>query len=208
MPHQNPFQHTASAFQAVTGISINPEHIELLLRLHRVSSFWGRANKTAADTPTPPKPHAGLKLMGTAFEIIAAGEELPTSDMAALCAGTGLSPVDFKPENVETGTIEEPLHLPPIKSGEHSYISSDFKPDPYYPWQIVVICREKNMANSYAVNYSVRPTMDEFAEHYAKYENRTHWVHVNDFTSREKKVVSEIFWKELAQYRNTPTAGP
>lgn len=214
MPQQNPFQHTASTFQAVTGISIEPGHIELILRLHRVSSFWGRTNKVAADItpaanmPPPAKPDAVLKLTGTAFEFMAAGEELPTSAVAALCASTGLSPVDFKPKKVETGTIEEPLHLPPIKSGEHSYISSSFSSDPYYPWQIVVICRDKDPANSYAVNYSTRPTMEEFAEHYAKYENRTHWVHVNDFTSREKKVVSETFWAELKAFRDAPKAGP
>lgn len=205
MPHQNPFQHTASAFQAVTGISINPEHIELLLRLHRVSSFWGRTNKTAADgapvavAPRAPASSVTIEAPVTNFDWAAVSTQ-PTSSQHADAQVVSVEPV--------TGTIEAPLHRPPVKAGERFYITSDFAKDPYYPWQIIVICRLKNPANSYAVNFSGRPTMEEFAEHYAKFEGQTHWVHVNDFTGREKKVVSETFWKELREHRKNPKAGP
>ena len=210
MPQQNPFQHTASTFQAVTGISIEPEHIELLLRLHRVSNFWGRTSKQAADgTPAAAAPHAPaspVTIESPFIPVTAGASAFPTPPGSSQRSDE--QTVSVEPVKTETGTIEAPLHRPPVKAGERFYITSDFAKDPYYPWQIIVICRLKNSANSYAVNFSGRPTMEEFAEHYAKFEGQTHWVHVNDFTGREKKVVSETFWKELREYRKNPKTGP
>lgn len=210
MSHQNPFQHTASTFQAVTGISIEPGHIELILRLHRVSSFWGRTIRASVDgapvAVAPRAPASSVTIEAPVINITSGSSATLTPLDSSQRSDQQI--VSVEPVKTEAGTIEAPLNRPPVKSDAHSYISSDFTPDPYYPWQIVVICREKNPANSYAVNYSTRPTVEEFSEHYAKFESRSHWVHVNDFTSREKKVVSEIFWKELAQHRNAPKAGP
>lgn len=207
MPHQNPFQHTANAFHAVTGLTINPEHIDLLLRLHRVSNYWGRANKEAnTDALTTEKPPVTL---GSPSVTLHTSGDLTVNAPAIVNPLKGGQVFRAKLERMEpVGTIEAPLHRPPAKAGERFYITSDFARDPYYPWQIVVICRLKDGSNSYAVNFSGRPTMEEFEEHYVKFDNRTHWVHVNDYTSREKKVVTEEFSKELSQYRNSPKAGP
>lgn len=65
---------------------------------------------------------------------------------------------------------------PPIRTATRDHIQG-------YDWQIVVLDRWKDTSNSYAVHFAEMPTQREFDEHFAKYHQRTHYVHVNEWVN-------------------------
>lgn len=50
-----------------------------------------------------------------------------------------------------------------------------------YDWQIVVLSREKDPSDSYVVHFAYQPTQEQFEEHFTKFVDRTHYVHVNEW---------------------------
>lgn len=77
---------------------------------------------------------------------------------------------------LEAKKSKERYTPPPITSGERAHI-------PGYDWQICVLSRQNDMEDSYIVHYAYMPTQKEFDEHYAKYQQRTHYVHVNEWVN-------------------------
>ena len=63
---------------------------------------------------------------------------------------------------------------PPITNDNRDHI-------PGYDWQIVVLRRDKSWDGSYVIHSAVMPTQREFAEHFAHFRARTHYVHVNEW---------------------------
>ena len=58
-----------------------------------------------------------------------------------------------------------------------------------YDWQIVVLSREKDASDSYAVHFAHQPTQEQFEEHFVKFVARTHYVHVNEWHRHEREWV-------------------
>lgn len=67
---------------------------------------------------------------------------------------------------------------PPIRTNDREHIQG-------YDWQLVVLCREKNPENSYIMHYAEKPKQAEFNEHYALYDAKTHYVHLNEWKGRD-----------------------
>lgn len=65
---------------------------------------------------------------------------------------------------------------PPIKCSSRDHILG-------YDWQICVLSRAKNMEDSYAVHFAEMPTQVQFNEHFVKFHERTHYVHVNEWVN-------------------------
>ena len=65
---------------------------------------------------------------------------------------------------------------PPIKSESRLHI-------PGYDWQIVVLHRLKDPAKTYIMHYAEMPTQAEFAEHFALFHARAHYVHCNEWVN-------------------------
>ena len=65
---------------------------------------------------------------------------------------------------------------PPIKSSSREHIQG-------YDWQICVLSREKNPDDTYVIHYAEMPTQGQLDEHFVKYHERTHYVHVNEWVN-------------------------
>lgn len=63
---------------------------------------------------------------------------------------------------------------PPIRNQSRDHIQG-------YDWQICVLSREKNPDDTYVIHYAEMPTQGELDEHFVKYHERTHYVHVNEW---------------------------
>lgn len=59
-----------------------------------------------------------------------------------------------------------------------------------YDWQIVVLSREKDSSDSYVVHFPHEPNQLQFEEHFIKFIDRTHYVHVNEWAKGPKEWVS------------------
>ncbi|AXF51473.1 hypothetical protein PQA73_gp45 [Erwinia phage Pavtok] len=75
---------------------------------------------------------------------------------------------------------------PPIRTRERAHI-------PGYDWQILVLDRDRNPENSYIMHYALKPKQAEFNEHYAHFDARTHYVHLNEKRGREWVSITDNF---------------
>lgn len=65
---------------------------------------------------------------------------------------------------------------PPITTDNRDHI-------PGYDWQIVVLSRVKDRSDSYVIHYAEMPTQAEFDAQYIKFQQQTHYVHVNEWVN-------------------------
>lgn len=89
---------------------------------------------------------------------------------------------------------DKPRYLPPpITNSERDHI-------PGYDWQICVLSRVKNTDDSYIVHYALQPTQAQLNEHFIKFHERTHYVHVNEWRN--------LGWDGITERydRSVPTA--
>lgn len=52
---------------------------------------------------------------------------------------------------------------------------------PGYDWQIIVLHREKDPDQTYFMHFAQMPTQAQLNEHFVKFHDRTHYVHVNEY---------------------------
>lgn len=69
-----------------------------------------------------------------------------------------------------------------------------------YDWQIVVLSRDKDADNSYVVHFAFMPTQAQFDEHFVKFHDRTHYVHVNEWVHGNWEGITDRY------DRSAPTA--
>lgn len=75
---------------------------------------------------------------------------------------------------------------PPIQNHDRDHILG-------YDWQIVVLSREKDERDSYMVHYAEMPTQAQFIEHFVKFHERTHYVHVNEWVNYGWEGITERY---------------
>ena len=75
---------------------------------------------------------------------------------------------------------------PPIHNHDRDHILG-------YDWQIVVLSREKNEHDSYIVHYAEMPTQAQLDEHFVKFHERTHYVHVNEWMNYGWEGITERY---------------
>lgn len=75
---------------------------------------------------------------------------------------------------------------PPIHNHDRDHILG-------YDWQIVVLSREKNEQDSYMVHYAEMPTQAQLSEHFVKFHERTHYVHVNEWVNYGWEGITERY---------------
>lgn len=67
---------------------------------------------------------------------------------------------------------------PPIQNRDRRHI-------PGYDWQICVLARDKDPAQTYMMHYAYMPTQRQLDEHFSKFHDRTHYVHVNEWVNEK-----------------------
>lgn len=80
-----------------------------------------------------------------------------------------------------------------FRAGADSFESNDFAHVDGYDWQIVAIDRWKNSFNSWAVHFSRMPTKEEFEKQFKHFEDRTHYVHVNEWRGGKWVSITEEY---------------
>lgn len=91
-------------------------------------------------------------------------------------------PAQQKATGIDAASSDEPYVAQPITTSERDHIQG-------YDWQIVVLSREKDPRDSYVVHFAYQPTQEQFEEHFAKFVDRTHYVHVNEWHRHEREWV-------------------
>lgn len=213
-------KRTVAMFNMLTGHSLNEREgsafiqiFDLTEEFYKPESSCSSCSSTCSsvntfNTLSLIEPLPGLRDQPAAEELQAL--DLPTVTGKQLTAtGTRLASLDPKVLE-EIAAAESAGHDKPVagavelESGQRI----EEKPKRYMPppirntnrdhiqgfdWQIVVLSRQKERADTYIVHFAHMPTQAEFAEHFALYHARTHYVHCNEWVNYKWEGITSRF---------------
>ncbi len=216
---QTALKKTVVMFKTLTGKEITEEEGSIFINLLDMTEGYLTPrilNVTAADkwpaetladlTKTDPlrtslrwpnMVHQHLVNYGVAGMVVSVGEDgnISAAPVAAeqiysvkesepsgsSCNAVGAENGQHKATGIDAAR-DEPYVAQPITTSERDHIQG-------YDWQIVVLSREKDPRDSYVVHFAHHPTQEQFEEHFAKFVDRTHYVHVNEWHRHEREWV-------------------
>lgn len=172
---QTALKKTVVMFKTLTGKEITEEEGSIFINLLDMTEGYLTPrilNVTAADQ----WPAEDLA------ELIKAGQVLGKATDSC-CNVAGAEPGQNKSAQAGLDGFADDVYIAqPIITSKRDHI-------PGYDWQIVVLSREKDASDSYAVHFAYQPTQEQFEEHFAKFVARTHYVHVNEWHRGEREWV-------------------
>lgn len=150
-----------------------------------IPAFIGREVEKAV-APAPEQPQSAVAVLeeamsrDTVFELVEATKDSAPAEEPAPIAPEPKTPrFTFEP-------AKEKYAPPPIRTQERQHI-------PGYDWQILVLDRNRNPDDSYIMHYAEKPKQAQFDEHYALFDARTHYVHLNEKRGRDWVAITDNY---------------
>lgn len=178
---QTALKKTVFMFKTLTGKDLTEEEGSIFINLLDMSEGYQSLITTGTAGMVVSVGEAGdISATPVAAEQVYSVKEGDSS--ASNCNAVGAEPSQQKATGIDAAW-DEPYVAQPITTSKRDHIQG-------YDWQIVVLSREKDASDSYAVHFANLPTTEQFQEHFAKFIARTHYVHVNEWHRHEREWVS------------------
>ena len=172
---QTALKKTIVMFKTITGKDLTEREASLFINLLDLTEGYltpyAVSVKGTAQTP---------EALGIAMKELAQAGQVLGKATDSCCNVAGADPGQNK--SVLDGFADDVYIAQPIITSKRDHI-------PGYDWQIVVLSREKDASDSYAVHFAYQPTQEQFEEHFAKFVARTHYVHVNEWHRGDREWV-------------------
>ena len=167
---QTALKKTVVMFKTLTGKEITEEEGSIFINLLDMTE--GYLNPYAVSVTGTAQ---SLEALGIAMKELAQAGQVLGKATDSSCNVASAEPGQNKSAQAGLDGFADDVYIAqPITTSKRDHIQG-------YDWQIVVLSREKDASDSYAVHFAHQPTQEQFEDHFAKFVARTHYVHVNEW---------------------------